>query len=79
VGENEVRAWTIHRGETAYDAAGEIHSDFQHGFIRAETAAYESFVRAGGYKGAREQGLTRAEGRDYVVQDGDIMLFRFSN
>jgi ribosome-binding ATPase len=79
VGENEVRAWTIHRGETAYDAAGEIHSDFQRGFIRAETASYESFIGAGGYKGAREQGLTRAEGRDYVVQDGDVMLFRFSS
>jgi GTP-binding protein YchF len=78
VGENEVRAWTIRRGETAYDAAGEIHSDFQKGFIRAETAAYESFVNAGGYKGVREQGLTRAEGRDYVVQDGDVLLFRFS-
>jgi GTP-binding protein YchF len=79
VGENEVRAWTIHRGETAYDAAGEIHSDFQRGFIRAETAGYESFVNAGGYKGAREQGLTRAEGKEYVVQDGDVMLFRFSS
>jgi GTP-binding protein YchF len=78
VGENEVRAWTIRRGATAYEAAGEIHSDFQKGFIRAETIAFEDFIRAGSYKAAREQGLARAEGRDYVVQDGDILLFRFS-
>src|SRR5881628_3538342 len=78
VGENEVRAWTMHRRGTAFDAAGEIHSDFQRGFIRAETVAYEEFVRAGSYKAAREQGLVRSEGRDYVVQDGDILLFRFN-
>jgi len=78
VGENEVRAWTMHRGGTAFDAAGEIHSDFQRGFIRAETVAYEEFVRVGSYKAAREQGLVRSEGRDYVVQDGDILLFRFN-
>jgi GTP-binding protein YchF len=78
VGENEVRAWTMHAGATAYDAAGEIHSDFQRGFIRAETVAYQDFTRAGSYKAAREQGLVRSEGRDYVVQDGDILLFRFN-
>src|SRR6058998_1646495 len=78
VGENEVRAWTMRRGGTAYDAAGEIHSDFQRGFIRAETVAYDDFVRVGSYKTAREQGLVRSEGRDYVVQDGDILLFRFN-
>jgi len=78
VGENEVRAWTMQRGGTAFDAAGEIHSDFQRGFIRAETVAYEEFVRVGAYKTAREQGLVRSEGRDYVVQDGDILLFRFN-
>ena len=78
VGENEVRAWTMHRGGTAFAAAGEIHSDFQHGFIRAETVAYEEFIRVGSYKAAREQGLVRSEGRDYVVQDGDILLFRFN-
>ena len=78
VGENEVRAWTMHRGGTAFAAAGEIHSDFQRGFIRAETVAYEEFVRVGSYKAAREQGLVRSEGRDYVVQDGDILLFRFN-
>src|SRR6059036_3770675 len=78
VGENEVRAWTMHRGGTAFDAAGEIHSDFQRGFIRAETVAFAEFVKAGSYKAAREQGLIRSEGRDYVVQDGDILLFRFN-
>ena len=78
VGENEVRAWTMGRGESAFDAAGEIHSDFQRGFIRAETVAYEDFLKAGSYKAAREQGLVRSEGRDYVVQDGDILLFRFN-
>jgi ribosome-binding ATPase len=78
VGETEVRAWTMHRGDTAFDAAGEIHSDFQRGFIRAETVGYEEFLKAGSYKTAREQGLVRSEGRDYVVKDGDILLFRFN-
>ncbi|HUK22127.1 MAG TPA: redox-regulated ATPase YchF [Gemmatimonadales bacterium] len=78
VGETEVRAWTMHRGGTAYDAAGEIHSDFQRGFIRAETVAYGDFVGAGSYKTARERGLVRSEGRDYGVKDGDILLFRFN-
>ena len=78
VGENEVRAWTMHRGATAYDAAGEIHSDFQRGFIRAETVGFGEFVKAGSYKAAREQGLIRSEGRDYIVKDGDILLFRFN-
>jgi hypothetical protein len=78
VGDNEVRAWTMHRGDTAYDAAGEIHSDFQRGFIRAETVGFGEFVKAGSYKAAREQGLVRSEGRDYVVKDGDILLFRFN-
>jgi GTP-binding protein YchF len=77
-GEKEVRAWTIHRGDKAPAAAGVIHSDFEKGFIRAETVAYEDFVRVGGWKGAREQGLARAEGKEYVVQDGDVMLFRFN-
>ena len=78
-GEKEVRAWTVHRGDKAPSAAGVIHSDFEKGFIRAETVAYEDFVRVGGWKPAREQGLARAEGKEYVVQDGDVMLFRFSN
>jgi GTP-binding protein YchF len=77
-GEKEVRAWTIRRGDKAPAAAGVIHSDFEKGFIRAETVAYDDFVRVGGWKGAREQGLARAEGKEYVVRDGDVMLFRFS-
>jgi GTP-binding protein YchF len=77
-GEKEVRAWTVHRGDKAPVAAGVIHSDFEKGFIRAETVAYDDFVRVGGWKPAREQGLARAEGKEYVVQDGDVMLFRFS-
>jgi GTP-binding protein YchF len=78
-GEKEVRAWTVHRGDKAPAAAGVIHSDFEKGFIRAETVAYGDFVRLGGWKPAREQGVARAEGKEYVVQDGDVMLFRFSN
>jgi GTP-binding protein YchF len=77
-GEKEVRAWTIHRGDKAPAAAGVIHSDFEKGFIRAETVAYDDFVRVAGWKSAREQGLARAEGKEYVVQDGDVMLFRFN-
>ncbi len=78
-GEKEVRAWTIHRGDKAPVAAGVIHSDFEKGFIRAETVGYEDFVRVGGWKPAREQGLSRAEGKEYVVRDGDVLLFRFSS
>jgi ribosome-binding ATPase len=78
-GEKEVRAWTIHKDDRAPQAAGVIHSDFEKGFIRAETVSYAEFVRLGGWKGAREQGLARAEGKGYVVQDGDVMLFRFSS
>jgi GTP-binding protein YchF len=78
-GEKVVRAWTIHRGDMGPAAAGVIHSDFEKGFIRAETVAYDDFVRVGGWKVAREQGLARAEGREYVVRDGDVMLFRFSS
>ncbi|HEX9755238.1 MAG TPA: redox-regulated ATPase YchF [Gemmatimonadales bacterium] len=78
VGEKEARAWTIHAGETAPTAAGEVHSDFERGFIRAETVDWDEFVRAGGWKQARELGLIRSEGRDYVVRDGDLILFRFN-
>jgi GTP-binding protein YchF len=78
-GEKEVRAWTVHRGDKAPVAAGVIHSDFEKGFIRAETVAYRDFIRVGGWKPAREQGLARAEGKEYVVEDGDVMLFRFSS
>jgi ribosome-binding ATPase len=77
-GEQEVRAWTIHRGNTAPVAAGVIHTDFERGFIRAETVSYDDFVANGGWKGAREKGVVRSEGKDYVVQDGDVMLFRFN-
>jgi ribosome-binding ATPase len=77
-GEQEVRAWTIHRGDTAPKAAAVIHTDFERGFIRAETAAYKEFVANGGWKGAREKGAVRSEGKEYVVQDGDVMLFRFN-
>ncbi len=75
-GEKEVRAWTVRKGARAPEAAGVIHSDFEKGFIRAETVAYDEFIRVGGWKPAREQGLARAEGKEYVVQDGDLMLFR---
>ncbi len=78
-GEKEVRAWTIHRGDKAPAAAGVIHSDFEKGFIRAETVSYDAFVRVGGWKPARDQGLARAEGKEYVVNDGDVMLFRFTS
>jgi hypothetical protein len=77
-GEQEVRAWTIHRGDTAPVAAGVIHTDFERGFIRAETVGYSDFVTHSGWKGAREKGVVRSEGKEYVVQDGDVMLFRFN-
>ena len=73
-----MRAWTIHRGDTAPVAAGVIHTDFERGFIRAETVAYDDFVANAGWKGAREKGVVRSEGKEYVVQDGDVMLFRFN-
>ena len=77
-GEKEVRAWTIHRGDRAPQAAAVIHTDFEKGFIKAETVAFDDFIRVGGWKPAREQGIARAEGKEYVVQDGDVMLFRFN-
>ena len=77
-GEPEVRAWTIHRGDTAPTAAAVIHTDFERGFIRAETVSYDEFVANGGWKGAREKGVVRSEGKEYVVADGDVMLFRFN-
>jgi ribosome-binding ATPase len=77
-GEKEVRAWTIPVGATAPQAAGEIHTDFERGFIRAETVGWQDFERIGSVKLAREQGLMRSEGKEYVVKDGDIMLFRFN-
>jgi len=74
--EKEVRAWTLRRGSLAAQAAGVVHSDFEKGFIRAETVGYDEFVRAGSLKAARDEGLVRAEGREHVVEDGDILLFR---
>ena len=77
-GEQEARAWTIHQGDTAPRAAGTIHTDFERGFIRAETVSYDEFAANAGWKGAREKGVVRAEGKEYVVMDGDVMLFRFN-
>jgi ribosome-binding ATPase YchF (GTP1/OBG family) len=77
-GPKEARAWTIHRGARAPEAAGKIHSDFERGFIRAETIAYGDYVGNAGEQGARAAGKMRSEGKDYIVQDGDVMLFRFN-
>ncbi len=77
-GPKETRAWTIPRGWTASRAAGVIHGDFERGFIRAETIAYDDYIAHGGETGARNAGRLRQEGRDYIVQDGDVMLFRFN-
>ena len=79
VGPKEARAWTIHRGTKAPAAAGVIHTDFEKGFIRAETIAYADYVALGGEAGAREGGKLRLEGKEYVVADGDVMHFRFNN
>jgi GTP-binding protein YchF len=77
-GPKETRAWTIHKGETASQAAGTIHTDFERGFIRAEVIACEDFLACGGEQAAKEAGKMRLEGRDYVVRDGDIIFFRFA-
>jgi GTP-binding protein YchF len=77
-GPKEARAWTVHRGAKAPEAAGEIHTDFERGFIRAETIAYDDFVACGGELGAKDAGKMRSEGKEYVVQDGDVLLFRFN-
>ncbi len=77
-GPKEVRAWTIHVGDTAPQAAGVIHTDFERGFIRAQTIAYDDFVACGGEQGAKEAGKMRSEGKDYVVRDGDVMNFLFN-
>ena len=77
-GEKEVRAWTIHIGDTAPKAAGVIHTDFERGFIKAETVAYKDLVACGSVAVAREKGLYRIEGKEYVVQDGDVLLFKFN-
>ena len=77
-GEKETRAWTIVNGTKAPQAAGKIHSDFERGFIRAEVVDYETLLECGGYNGAREKGKVRSEGKDYVIKDGDVVLFRFN-
>ena len=77
-GPKEVRAWTIHVGDTAPQAAGVIHTDFERGFIRAQTIAYDDFIACNGEQGAKEAGKMRSEGKDYVVQDGDVMNFLFN-
>ena len=77
-GEDETRAWTIKVGTKAPQAAGKIHSDFERGFIKAEVVNYQDLLDSGSYAGAREKGLVRMEGKDYVVQDGDVILFRFN-
>ena len=78
LGPKEAHAWTVERGARAPQAAGRIHTDFEKGFIRAETIAFEDFVACGGEQGAKDAGRMRLEGADYVVQDGDVMHFRFN-
>jgi GTP-binding protein YchF len=77
-GPKEVHAWTVREGTRAPEAAGKIHSDFERGFIRAETVSYEEFIRHGGEAGARDAGKLRSEGRSYVVREGDVIYFRFN-
>ena len=78
VGEDEVRAWTIRRGTPAVEAAGAIHSDIQRGFIRAEVVFWEDLARLKTLAACRDQGLLRLEGKEYVMRDGDVVLFRFN-
>ena len=77
-GEPEVRAWTIKKGTKAPEAAGKIHSDIQRGFIKAEVVSYDDLIRENGMAGAREKGLVRSEGKEYIMQDGDVVLFKFN-
>ena len=77
-GVKEVRAWTIHKGDTAPQAAGVIHTDFERGFIRAQTISFEDFIACKGEQGAKEAGKMRAEGKEYVVKDGDVLNFLFN-
>lgn len=78
-GPKEARAWTVEKGTKAPGAAGVIHTDFENGFIRAETISYEDYASLGGEGGAKEAGRMRLEGKEYVVADGDVMHFRFAN
>ena len=77
-GEKETKAWTIKKGSTAPQAAGAIHSDFERGFIKADVVSYTDLISAGSRAGAREKGLLRQEGKTYIVQDGDVMIFKFN-
>jgi len=77
-GVKEVRAWTIHQGDTAPQAAGVIHTDFEKGFIRAQVIAYDDFIQCGGEQGAKDAGKMRTEGKDYIVKNGDLMNFLFN-
>jgi ribosome-binding ATPase YchF (GTP1/OBG family) len=79
VGPKEARAWTVTRGTRAPQAAGVIHTDFEKGFIRSETIGYDDYVGLNGEAGARDAGKLRLEGKDYIVQDGDVLHFRFAN
>jgi ribosome-binding ATPase YchF (GTP1/OBG family) len=78
VGPKEVRAWTVKKGATAPQAAGVIHTDFEHGFIRAEVIGYDDYIAHKGEGGAKEAGKLRLEGKEYVVREGDVMHFRFN-
>ena len=77
-GEPEVRAWTIKKGTKAPQAAGKIHSDIERGFIKAEVVSYDDLIREGSRVAAKEKGLVRSEGKEYIMQDGDIVLFKFN-
>lgn len=77
-GEKEVRAWTIEKNSKAPQAAGKIHSDFERGFIKAEIVSYEDLIECGSWNTAREKGKVRIEGKEYVMQDGDVVLFKFN-
>ena len=77
-GKPEVRAWTITRGTKAPQAAGKIHSDFERGFIRAEVISFDDLIACGSLTAAKEKGLVRSEGKEYVMNDGDVVLFRFN-
>ena len=77
-GEDETRAWTITKGTKAPQAAGKIHTDFERGFIKAEVVAYDALMESGSMLASKEKGLVRQEGKEYVVQDGDVILFKFN-
>ena len=77
-GKPEVRAWTIKKGTKAPGAAGKIHTDFERGFIRAEVIAFEDLIECGSMTAAKEKGLVRSEGKEYIMKDGDVVLFRFN-